>query len=235
MTSRVFVLRRSGLPGGRTVGALAAIVGAALLSGCVVPPMEGGYASGAYYDNSTVVYTRYGYPPPPRVEYRTVSPSADYLWIGGGWDWNGRRYDWRPGRWDPPHYGPGPQWRPQPSRPSWNPPGPQPSRPSWNPPGPQPSQPSWNGPPPRPRPDAPQAQPPRPGPGPGGRPDWVRPDRPRPGQPEGGPPQAGRPQPSQPQPGQPQRPPRQDGQQAPAERGDGDHYWQRNRERDRGS
>ncbi|MDH0898937.1 hypothetical protein N5C12_06180 [Comamonas aquatica] len=55
----------------------------ALLSGCVVAPVDDGYADYGY--SSTTVYTTYGYPPPPRVEYRTVAPAPNYIWIGGDW------------------------------------------------------------------------------------------------------------------------------------------------------
>lgn len=140
---------------GRVLAALTAAMGAALLTGCVVPPVDGGYGgsygSGGYYESNTVVYTQYGSPPPPRVEYRTVSPYPDYVWVGGDWVWGGRRYDWRPGRWEPPRHGHG--WR-------------------------EPSRPGWGSPPPRPRPDRPQVQPSRPGQEWGGRPERPRPNEP---------------------------------------------------------
>lgn len=97
----------------RGLGTMAVLTGAALLSGCVVPPVDGGYSSGGYYESNTMVYNTYGSPPPPRVEYRTVAPGPDYVWMGGDWEWGGRRYDWRPGRWEAPRYGS--NWR-EPSR-----------------------------------------------------------------------------------------------------------------------
>ena len=84
----------------RMWGAAWVLGGAALLSGCVVAPVDDGYAGYGY--SSTTVYTNYGYPPPPRVEYRYAAPSPSYVWIGGDWLWTGSRYDWRPGRWAPP-------------------------------------------------------------------------------------------------------------------------------------
>ncbi|MDH1701179.1 YXWGXW repeat-containing protein [Comamonas terrigena] len=167
--------RHAAQPAGRVLAVLAAAVGAAVLTGCVVPPVDGGYGygGGGYYDSSTVVYTQYGSPPPPRVEYRTVSPYPDYVWVGGDWFWGGSRYDWRPGRWEPPHRAP--LWR-EPARPGWGvpppprpgfqepPPRPRPERPGWG--VPSPSRPGFQPPPrPQPPPERPQIQPPRPGPG----------------------------------------------------------------------
>lgn len=86
--------------------AVAAVGGAAVLSGCVVAPMDDGYADYGY--TSTTVYTTYDRPPPPRVEYRTIAPSPSHVWVGGDWFWDGGRYDWRPGRWAPPGYRPAP-------------------------------------------------------------------------------------------------------------------------------
>lgn len=96
------------------LGGLAVLAGVAILSGCVVPPMDGGgYSNSGYYESSTMIYNTYGSPPPPRVEYRTVAPGPDYVWAGGDWEWGGHRYDWRPGRWEAPRYGS--NWR-EPSR-----------------------------------------------------------------------------------------------------------------------
>lgn len=87
---------------------LAAVGGAALLSGCVVAPVDDGHVDYGY--TSTTVYTTYGHPPPPRVEYRTIAPSPHHIWVGGDWLWSGSRYHWRPGRWAPP----GHRWAPPP-------------------------------------------------------------------------------------------------------------------------
>jgi hypothetical protein len=38
-------------------------------------------------------------PPAVRVETRTVSPGANYLWTRGYWRWNGVTYVWVPGSW----------------------------------------------------------------------------------------------------------------------------------------
>lgn len=98
MSMRISLLTRRLSP--RAWGTAAVVAAAAALSGCVVAPLDDGYSDYGY--SSTTVYTNYGYPPPPRVEYRTVSPYPDYVWAGGDWFWSGSRYDWRPGRWVPP-------------------------------------------------------------------------------------------------------------------------------------
>lgn len=104
----------------RCWAAVVAVGGAAVLSGCVVAPLDDGYTDYGY--SSTTVYTQYGYPPPPRVEYRTIAPSASHVWVGGDWYWHDSRYDWRPGRWAPPGYRYMP---PPPPRPMVRPPRPQ--------------------------------------------------------------------------------------------------------------
>ena len=73
--------------------------GLGTLGGCVVAPPP-------YY---------YGYgptegPPPPPHEVIGVPPVAGYIWIDGFWDWDGDRYAWRTGRWEPPR--PGYRWVP---------------------------------------------------------------------------------------------------------------------------
>ena len=156
----------------RLWAAAAAVGGAALLSGCVVAPLDDGYTDYGY--TSTTVYTTYGHPPPPRVEYRYAAPSPTHIWVGGDWFWGGSRYDWRPGYWAPPGYRPVPRpphpgYAPRP--PVWPMP-PMPSRPSIRP-DEHPRPPHW-------RPDGgqrpPQVQPPVPS-----QPPIGRPDRPRPG------------------------------------------------------
>lgn len=156
----------------RLWAAAAAVGGAALLSGCVVAPLDDGYTDYGY--TSTTVYTTYGHPPPPRVEYRYAAPSPTHIWVGGDWFWGGSRYDWRPGYWAPPGYRPVPR-PPHPGyapRPPVRPMPPMPSRPSIRP-DEHPRPPHW-------RPDGgqrpPQVQPPVPS-----KPPIGRPDRPRPG------------------------------------------------------
>lgn len=102
----------------RVWGAALALGAAAALSGCVVAPVDGGPVEYGY--TSTTVYTHYGHPPPPRVEYRSRAPSPHHVWMGGNWMWNGGRYDWRPGYWA------GPGFRPAPVRPMVQPPPPRP-------------------------------------------------------------------------------------------------------------
>jgi hypothetical protein len=38
-----------------------------------------------------------GPPPAPVVERVPVAPGPGYVWRGGHWRWNGRRYVWAPG------------------------------------------------------------------------------------------------------------------------------------------
>lgn len=74
----------------RRWGGIAALGAAALLGGCVVAPVEPGYA-----------YTTYGSPPAVRYETVPVAPYAGYAWTPGIWLWGGSRYNWRPGYWGP--------------------------------------------------------------------------------------------------------------------------------------
>ena len=82
----------------RAMGA-GAVAAAALLGGCVVAPIDGGYG----YN-----YTTYGSPPPARYEVVPAAPNAAYVWVPGLWLWGGARYDWRPGYWGPRGHGGGP-------------------------------------------------------------------------------------------------------------------------------
>ncbi|VUZ28786.1 Uncharacterised protein, partial [uncultured Comamonas sp.] len=76
----------------------AALAAGAALAGCVVAPVE----SSGHVRHETVVYTRYGYPPPPRVEHRPRPPGPDYRWEQGSWFWSGQRYQWQSGHWMAP-------------------------------------------------------------------------------------------------------------------------------------
>lgn len=88
------------------------LASAALLAGCVVAPVEGGdYRHDRYKSHS---YTRYGHPPPPRVERRPHPPGPDYVWSQGSWVWSGQRYQWRPGKWQYVRPAPPPRVRPGP-------------------------------------------------------------------------------------------------------------------------
>jgi hypothetical protein len=68
------------------------------LAGCVVVPDQRHYADG-------VVMVA---PPAPRVEVIGVAPSAEYVWIGGYWNWVGGRHEWVEGHWAARH--PGHHW-----------------------------------------------------------------------------------------------------------------------------
>lgn len=61
----------------------------ALLSGCVVAPVDDGYADYGY--SSTTVYTTYGYPPPPARGVPHCGPRAQ-LHL----DWRGLVLDRQP-------------------------------------------------------------------------------------------------------------------------------------------
>lgn len=86
--------------GWRSVSGATLVVSAALLGGCVVAPVDPGYAYS---------YTTYGSPPPVRYEAVPVAPSAGYVWTPGLWLWGGSRYDWRPGYWGSRQPGWGPR------------------------------------------------------------------------------------------------------------------------------
>lgn len=92
--------------------AVAAVLAAATLTGCVVaPPAAPMYADGGYYDGEVVSATVA--PPAPYVETIPVAPFAGAIWIGGFWDWSGGRHVWHPGRYEHPR--PGYSYR----QPSW--------------------------------------------------------------------------------------------------------------------
>jgi hypothetical protein len=73
---------------------LAAGLGLALLSGCVVYPARGYYAG--------VVTVG---PPVVREEAIGVAPYPGYVWTQGYWNWAGGRYVWVSGRWVAPRVG----------------------------------------------------------------------------------------------------------------------------------
>lgn len=82
---------------------VAAAMGAAALSGCVVAPVGPAYGGGGYYDSNMVVAN---VPPPaPYVEAVPVAPFVGAVWIGGFWDWSGGRHVWHPGRYERPRPG----------------------------------------------------------------------------------------------------------------------------------
>jgi YXWGXW repeat-containing protein len=41
-----------------------------------------------------------GRPPSPRYERRAPRPGANYVWVGGFWNWDNRNWRWVPGRWE---------------------------------------------------------------------------------------------------------------------------------------
>lgn len=232
------------LSSARLWAAAAVVGGAAVLSGCVVAPLDDSYADYGY--TSTTVYTHYGYPPPPRVEYRYAAPTPSHIWIGGDWFWGGSRYDWRPGYWAPPgyrhsvrppHHGVAPH-RPMPSRPSVHPGAPH--RPHQGRLGdgvrPPHARPTVPVPPPSVRPERPR--PPHWGQGNGGERPQVRPfrpDHPPQARPERPRPSDMRPGAERPRPGmRPDRPRGEARPARPSEGGESRRFPQRERERDRG-
>ncbi len=97
------------------IGGLA-LLGGALLSGCVVVPAGGRYggggpggygAPGPDVDDGVVVGVA---PPPAYVEVMPVAPGPGYFWIGGYWTWNLGRHLWVGGHWAP--HRPGYVWNP---------------------------------------------------------------------------------------------------------------------------
>ena len=68
--------------------ALVLMVGLAL-PGCVVVPDQG-------HDPGGIVMVA---PPPPRIEEVGTPPQANYVWIGGYWNWVGGRHEWVSGHW----------------------------------------------------------------------------------------------------------------------------------------
>jgi hypothetical protein len=84
-----------------------------VLGACVYPARyeERGYVGGSvtYETSPTVVEDERVVvvdEPPPPIEREVIveRPSPFHVWVGGYWHSDGRRYDWRPGRWErPPH------------------------------------------------------------------------------------------------------------------------------------
>lgn len=176
----VTFLRSPALMRPRYWAAALAVGGAALLSGCAYDDgYYGGYGGYDYGYDRTVVYDRYGYPPPARVEYRTTAPSSRHVWVNGDWRWSGSRYQWAPGRWESQGYHVAPPSRPRPPNIRPEPPRPPHARPDYNRPPPSQVRPDRPRPPEQVRPDRPQppqVQPPRP------RPEQSRPGRAQPSQ-----------------------------------------------------
>lgn len=77
--------------------ALAGVVLAATLAGCVVVPAGPGDVA-------------YSAPPPLRYEAIGIAPTPGYFWIGGNWFWERGAYNWHPGYWQAPR--PGYRWAP---------------------------------------------------------------------------------------------------------------------------
>lgn len=73
------------------------------ISGCVVRPLP----TNRVYYTEEIVETA---PPPPRVEYVGSPPIVGQIWIGGFWNWTGRRHEWVRGHWETPR--PGHTWIP---------------------------------------------------------------------------------------------------------------------------
>lgn len=78
---------------------LAAALGAPVLTGCVVAPVEPRPVSYSepYYVNTA--------PPPAQYEQVGPPPAVGYVWIGGYWAWQLSRYVWIGGHWEAPRAG----------------------------------------------------------------------------------------------------------------------------------
>lgn len=72
--------------------AVAAVLSASLLSGCIVAPAPG------YYRGPAVVTVA---PPPPPVEVVGVAPTPGYIWFPGFYGWEGGVHVWHAGYWGP--------------------------------------------------------------------------------------------------------------------------------------
>lgn len=94
-----------------TLAALAALLGAAALSGCVVAPprQQVVYRTAPAPQVQTEVIYADVAPPPPQQEIIGVAP-AGYFWLSGAWFWEGGRHVWHPGHWEA--HRPGYQWTP---------------------------------------------------------------------------------------------------------------------------
>jgi len=76
-----------------------ALVGTALLSGCVVAPVDPqpvSYGQPVYVNSA---------PPAPQYEAVGQAPAVGYVWIGGYWAWQLSRYVWIGGHWEAPRAG----------------------------------------------------------------------------------------------------------------------------------
>ncbi|MCZ2105504.1 MAG: hypothetical protein OZ923_05580 [Comamonadaceae bacterium] len=80
-----------------------ALLAAALATGCAVVPVPASapVASGEIYAPVA--------PPPPQYEVVPAVPFPGAVWIGGYWNWEGRRHVWVPGRYVRPR--PGYHWQ----------------------------------------------------------------------------------------------------------------------------
>jgi hypothetical protein len=77
--------------------AVAAVVVAVALGGCVVTATPYGYYAGPAIAVA---------PPPPQVDAVVgVAPGPGFFWIGGYWDWVGGRHVWVGGHWQAPRAG----------------------------------------------------------------------------------------------------------------------------------
>jgi hypothetical protein len=53
-----------------------------------------------YTEQPTSALVEVDYPPPPaRVAFVPVQPRSDAVWVNGEWQWQGRRWAWKPGGW----------------------------------------------------------------------------------------------------------------------------------------
>ncbi len=78
------------------------LIGALALAGGCYDTYGGGYGYDSYSSGPDVYVVN---PPPRPAPIREVyvqSPGPGYVWIEGSHDWNGRRWDWHPGRWERP-------------------------------------------------------------------------------------------------------------------------------------
>jgi len=89
--------------------ALASLLAAAALSGCVIaPPRQQVVYAPAPNMQQQPIYAEVA-PPPPQVEVVGVAPPGSF-WVSGIWLWQGGRHVWHPGHWEAHRQGY--QWTP---------------------------------------------------------------------------------------------------------------------------
>lgn len=103
MLALVHAVLSSGAMRGRSIVAMAIVLGTAAAFACGAPKLP----APPYTNHPTSALTEVPYPPPPaRVEAVPPRPKDDdAVWLDGEWIWQTRRWAWKPGRWIKPPAG----------------------------------------------------------------------------------------------------------------------------------